>query len=325
MPQSSEKSEQRVEGKIRYAGPALETGVMDVRDFAPAILALADLVQGASNTLNGPEIRASVLVRTRLRKGSVIADFDLVMTGAFQVVAFGASLHAVGATELARAIGIHASASFNLLRLIKWLRGRKPQQVTRQETGNIQIEVEGNNNTVIVVPPDVHALYENEAVRKAAYSVARPMERPGVDTLEFRERRKIAERIAQSDLPALRAAAQISSPKSKDAKVEKEVELSEEMTTVDLRQGVFNEDESFRFFDGENSFYARITDKEWWGEIHDRTNGFFEGDRLKVRIVSRQTVDEEGKLHKEREVVEVIHHEHMPKQINLFGDETEVA
>ena len=47
---------------IRYDGPALANHEMDVQDLAPALLALADVVQFANQRFNGAAANIKVLV-----------------------------------------------------------------------------------------------------------------------------------------------------------------------------------------------------------------------------------------------------------------------
>lgn len=301
---------------LRYAGASVEEGAIDVRDLSPALLSFADLLQRSASVALGPEVVVRTKIRSGLRKGSVIANFDLYLEGAIQLAAFATSTYGSQLPALLQAIGIHKAPGTSLLKLLKWLRGREEREVIKQDSGNIAIVVDGNNNT-IVVAPEVYDLYRDADIRRAAYGVARPLEQPGIDSLQFKEGRRVAERISVQDAKALQAAVRPVQPPPKLPPAE-QIE-SEEMLTVDLLQGVFSEGESFRFYDGETKFWARISDASWWAAIHNRTDGYYEGDRMRVRMVIRQGVDTKGNLTKEREIVEVLWHEHRPRQTDLFA------
>ncbi len=47
-----------------YEGPAVESGLMDVRDLASALLAFGNLVEATNRIVNGENATAKVQVRT---------------------------------------------------------------------------------------------------------------------------------------------------------------------------------------------------------------------------------------------------------------------
>jgi hypothetical protein len=305
--------------KLRYAGAALETGLMDVRQFGPALVAYADLVETAANVVLGPDATPIVRIRSGLRKGSLIADLTITLGGVEQLVAFGTLTYGMALPHLLQALGIKFSAEMNLFKFLRWLKGRRETRSVPHGGTHIEVHVTGDNNNVTVVPVDVYRLAKDDAVRRAAYAVTRPVEQPGVDLLEFREQRRVVERIDDEDVKAIHASITPSSKKVRERPPTDAVE-TEEVLTVDLLQGVFSEGESFRFYDGESKFWARITDQEWWAKIHHRTDGYFEGDRMRVKLISRQIEDASGALHREREVTKVLWHRHQPLQNDLFDN-----
>jgi hypothetical protein len=57
---------------------ALQSGTMDVRELAPALLAVADLCERANTLVNGDTTSIVVNVRADFRRGSFQVHFDLV-------------------------------------------------------------------------------------------------------------------------------------------------------------------------------------------------------------------------------------------------------
>jgi hypothetical protein len=312
-------TDRSAEGKIRFAGPAFTDGAMDARDFATAVVGLADLVEASAIALYGSEVQSRVMLNSGFRRGSFIADFAVELDGALQVSAFADDEEPSGAPQLLQAIGIQPSPMPSVVGVTQMLQGRPAHEKTVLDDGSIEIQAEGSTSGPVVVSADVLALYESEGVKRALYSVSRPLERDGVTEVQFRHGRSVSARILKKELPHLEAAAKGLRKSTRRASPVEPPTESEDVITVDLLQGVFSERESFRFFDGENKFYARITDQAWWELIHHGLDGYFEGDRMKVTIRSRQGIDARGRLVREQEVIKVMRHQHRPRQGDLFA------
>lgn len=60
--------------ELMFDGEALKSGQIDVRDLAPSLLALADLIEEASNLANGQNTKINIQVKSDFRKGSFLVD-----------------------------------------------------------------------------------------------------------------------------------------------------------------------------------------------------------------------------------------------------------
>lgn len=80
---------------VKYDGVALDTHEMNVRDLSPALMAMADAIETANQTLfpNAPQIQVSV--KGGFKEGSFDIDLSALLTIAEQV----ADIFLMGNTE----------------------------------------------------------------------------------------------------------------------------------------------------------------------------------------------------------------------------------
>ena len=83
---------------IAYAGAALDGGAMDVRDLAPALLALGQLLDAANLNLNGKTSETKLQV-TATSAGSFQIAFELVQSWTAQVLHFFAGEQAISVLD----------------------------------------------------------------------------------------------------------------------------------------------------------------------------------------------------------------------------------
>ncbi len=69
-----------VRTRIRYDGPALADHEMDVQDLAPALLAMAEIVQIANRKFNGDAVSIRVMVDADVEQQCFQLDLSLVQS-----------------------------------------------------------------------------------------------------------------------------------------------------------------------------------------------------------------------------------------------------
>jgi hypothetical protein len=92
--------------QVVYGGPALEANEMDVRDLAPALVAVADLLEEANLIINGGGTKISVNVHGSFRSGSFGIDFKLIQDIFQNVMGFFNSEGVTGASNLLSLLGL---------------------------------------------------------------------------------------------------------------------------------------------------------------------------------------------------------------------------
>jgi hypothetical protein len=171
---------------IRYDGPALAGHEMDVQDLAPALLALADVIQFANQKFNGSQANMQVLVNADVEQRCFMIDISLVQSFMDQARTLLGSDDVKTAKEIAEWVGIMSGGSVGLFGLLKFLRASKetttPLQIENRGDGNVTVI--GNGNT-IVVPVQVFQLAQEPKAVERAKGVLRPLEKDGYESLAF--------------------------------------------------------------------------------------------------------------------------------------------
>jgi hypothetical protein len=294
---------------ITYDGDLVRTGLMDVQELAPALLASGTLVQKANRLLNGESTSISLKVKSDFQRGSFLVHFVVDQSLLEQAKNF-LLLHPnlKDAKEILETIffyaGIPVSATASLFKLIKFLRNKKPDSVTLEEKTKTVTLVLGNQN--ITVNQNIYELYQDPEARRAASILVEPLSREGIDKLEIRHAEEI-ETVTKEESEAFFFSS---------VEGEKLLENVAE-SWLSIIALSFNPDHKWRFSTGGSTLTASIVDQEFWGRIHKHQEKFEEGDQLLVALRTSTFRDPLGRLQTRYTVERVIQHRHMPKQARL--------
>lgn len=284
---------------IKYDGPALVSHTMDVRELAPSLIALSDLLEQASRAAypDSPEIRVNV--QGNFRGGSFGVDLIAVQTVAQQLVSLFSGQEASATANLFGILGgLGLLGGGGVIGVIKWLRGRRPS-VIRTENDKVVFELrEAESVEHFEVDLVAGRLYQTRVVRQHLAKVLGPLERPGIDVFAC-ARDGVTQAVVTSAEREWFVLAAEGADIVSDA-VQPGVLLQ-------VESAVFKDGNKWRFHDGATAFHAEIADQAFLARIESGAERFGKGDILVVDLRRVQLVGDAG-LRTEVTVLRVLEH-----------------
>lgn len=293
---------------IKYDGPALVSHQMDVRELAPALIALSELLEHANKEAfpNASEVRVDV--QGNFKGGSFGVDLIAVQSMAQQLVAMFSGAEATAAANLLGILGgIGLLGGGGLIGLIKWLNGRKPSAIRFNGDKTVFEILTADHVETMEVDLVAGRLYKSRVVRQSLAKVVKPLEREGIDMFACGKNGDLQAVVTKADLPAFEMAAS-------DAEIVSDT-INEGVLLL-IESAVFRDDNKWRFSDGGTPFYAEIADEAFLARINSGDERFGKGDVLVADLQRVQSVSDAG-LKVEHTIVRV--HEHRaPLQAGLL-------
>ncbi|KST78414.1 hypothetical protein AAAQ13_01945 [Lactococcus lactis subsp. lactis] len=288
------------EMSIRYAGEALEDGRMPIKDLAPALLAISGALQEIQRIKDPNQPTLAVDIKAT-KKGSFIVD--LILANGPDVFSRAVDLLTSRDTEAFLNLVGYGSLFFGMFKLIK----SKTKKEEKLESGQTKITLD-NGETVIMGDSDLQ-VYRSVEFRTQIRQAVTPLEKEGIDSIEFSSEKIEKLKITKSDVKSFDV------PNIKD----EEMPSSTSIIYVQLLNVAF-EHGKWRFFDGSSKFFATIEDEGFMEAVTKGTQQFSTNDRLKVKLRTEQKMTARG-LESEFYIEEVL--EHIPGAVQLeldFGD-----
>lgn len=292
---------------IKYDGPALSSHQMDVRELAPALIALSSLLEEANRVIFNDAADVRVNVQGNFKGGSFEVDLVALQGIKDQIISIFSGPTSTAAANLFAILGgIGLLGSGGLIGLVKWLKGRKPSAI-RIDGEKTIFELQ-MSETVETFQVDLAAgkLYQSRVVRQALAKVVKPLEADGIDVFASAKDGKTQAVISKEEAVFFAVAAS-------DADVVSDT--ISERTLLQIESAVFKDGNKWRFSDGSNSFFAEVSDEAFRTRVDSGEERFGKGDVLIVDLRRMQSINDNG-LKSEYFVMRV--HEHKePLQIGL--------
>ena len=179
---------------IRYDGPALVGHEMDVQELAPALLALAEMVQLANKRFNGDAATMKVLVKADVEQQCFQLEIHIVQS------ILESAKHLFGTDEYKTAkeiaewldlllpSGIGGAVGYGVFSFWKQFSADKEAPavaITTEQHGGQTTLVQGTTGGAVTVNNNVFLLASDPEFIELGKKVLRPLERPGYKTLGF--------------------------------------------------------------------------------------------------------------------------------------------
>ena len=298
--------------QVSYDGPALENHEMDIKELAPALIAIADLFEEANNIINGGSSRINVNVRGSFKSGSFQIDLNVVQNVFQQILTLINSPELTGAATLTSLLGFGAKdVTIGLIVFLKRLKNRKIQKIENIENNRVRIQI--TRQETIDLDKRVVDLYKSPRIRAALEKIiAEPLQKNGVE--EFR---------STCDNNAPPVVVKKEDKEFFDLPIIGEELLGENITEAFLQiiNISFREENKWRFSRGENTFFAQINDNAFLDAIDRNEIRFSKSDILRVKLKTKDILTSKG-LRTEYSILEVLEHRHTEMQVPLpFKDD----
>lgn len=292
-----------MEMRLKYEGEALDNHEISCYDLAKALMSVNNIFSEINEVINGKKAKIKVNVKADFQKGSFGVDINIVVSAIETVKNFfnSETVNAVlNAKELY--VLLAGGTGIGLITLIKRLKGRSLKEEERD--GKITIK----DNTIIIINEDgkkeeadakLIKLYNNYNIRKSAEELVNPIKKDGINKLTLEAEGKKIEIASKKDFNYFKA------PKKNETV---KMENITQKCMISIIQLSFNKDNSWKFFDGQSNFYAKITDEDFLKAVEEGKINFAKGDILEVSLIKKQFLDNKGNLKIEHYIEKVYDH-----------------
>lgn len=284
-----------------YDGEGLHEGEMDVRELAPALLGVGELLEEANRELNQDRASLSVRVKAGFKEGSFIIDLSAHQNLFEQIKGLILRDPIVEISALVMLL----FGGRGLFDLLKTSKGEKPTSVTQLQNGQTQMVFQ---NSTVTVNNNVFQLYGSPKVRKSVRPVVKPLEQTGIDDLKAVQDDKVLTEVKKDDLLGL-------------TNIEMDERILDESESIRFLRIVslsFKEDNKWRLAEGDSEAFYSMEDHDFHTKIEQYTEKFGKDDILRCRVKTTTRVIQDGSIKTDHIILKVIEHTSSAKQARLF-------
>lgn len=291
---------------IRYAGAALESSSMDVRQLAPSLLALADLFVVAHERIGAPLELPPTLEVTAQRDGSLLVDMWLAWAEQRQTLV--GIMSSDGASAAANTAELAAVVIAGLRWIVK--RDQVGSEHAVEPIAPNQIRVKWSDGTEIEAPAAARQLIESMDFRRTSGRVFEPLRQQGVEEIDLRSRNRHAI-IRREDLRAFNAPPEDPNLISDNTRV----------VTIRVETLGMNPGNKWRVNDGLGSVWVSVNDLDFVDKMVSGEERFAPSDVLVVEMRDRQYRNGGSGFMMERSIERVLEHRITPQPDELPFDD----
>ncbi|MBN3860347.1 hypothetical protein GKC56_07525 [Neisseriaceae bacterium PsAf] len=298
---------------VIYDGPLLENNEFEVRELAPAILAINDLIEESNKIIYGDSNKISLCVKANFKAGSfgieLVTHIQSMMSYLFD------SNHVEYAKNLLEVIGFIGSGCYSLFLLLKKLKNRKIKTVIKDESEENTYIIHLEDGETIKTSNEVLELYRSTKVRKDTEQMLQPLEKDGIDSFataeSYKKKTDISFEISKEEVIYF-----------KEPKQTEEILGSDISTThATLISPALDGGYKWRFDSGDGVFVTDMCDEKFLEKVDKKEISFTQGDIFQIELETIQILNNNGKIKKEYKILKVLNIRNEALQLNLPFDD----